>query len=223
MIQGVSAEAYTAARKHAGLIDRSDRGRIVVAGKDRASYLQGLLTNDVAALAPGQGCYSAYLTAQGRFITDLRVYELGDVMLLVLPGDLKDQILAKLDQFIFAEEVTLGDVTGTFRQLAVVGPGAPALIASLIKDATRDQLETMGPHANTRATWEGQPVIIARVIDTGEPGFDLFVDQAYGDDLMHALVQGGAVALDPGTVDALRIEAGVPLFHRDMDEETIPL
>src|SRR5262245_32534671 len=141
MIQAVSAEAYRAARSHAGLIDRTDRGRIVVAGKDRASYLQGLLTNDIAALAAGRGCYAPELTAQGRFITDLRVYELGDVMLLVAPGDLKDQVLAKLDQFIFAEEVTLGDVTASFRQFAVVGPDAAALVGSVLTGAPVEALK----------------------------------------------------------------------------------
>src|SRR6266446_9936635 len=100
MIPAVSGKAYTAARHEAALIDRSGRGRIVVSGKDRASYLQGLLTNDVAALKAGQGCYAAYLTAQGRMIADLHAYELGDVMLLTMAGDVKDGVLAKLDQFI---------------------------------------------------------------------------------------------------------------------------
>ena len=51
-------------------------------------------------------------------IADLFVYELGDVMLLTLPRDVKDAVLAKLDQFIFSEDVQLGDVTDTFAQIA---------------------------------------------------------------------------------------------------------
>src|SRR5438105_6987806 len=103
MIPTVPSTAYEAARRRAGLIDRSDRGRIVVSGADRASYLQGLLTNDIAALKPGHGCYAAYLTAQGRMIADVDVYELGDVMLLTLHRDVKDAVMAKLDQFVFTE------------------------------------------------------------------------------------------------------------------------
>src|SRR5207247_176919 len=80
MIPAVSGDAYTAARHEAALIDRSGHGRIVVSGKDRASYLQGLFTNDIAALKAGQGCYAAYLTPQGRMLADLLVYELGDVI-----------------------------------------------------------------------------------------------------------------------------------------------
>ena len=57
-------------------------GRILLTGADRRSYLQGLLTNDIAALTPGTGCYAAMLTAQGRMMTDMRVLELGDAILL---------------------------------------------------------------------------------------------------------------------------------------------
>src|SRR5262245_55149033 len=126
----VSISAYDAARRRAAFIDRSNRGRIVVTGRDRASYLQGLLTNDVVALAAGHGCYAAYLTAQGRMIADLHVYELGDVMLLDMAGDVKDTVMAKLDQFIFGEDVQLGDVTGTFAQIAVVGPASAAALSA---------------------------------------------------------------------------------------------
>src|SRR5437016_3631946 len=119
-----SAAAYGAARHRAAFIDRSDRGRIVLTGGDRASYLQGLLTNDIAALHAGEGCYSAYLTPQGRMIADMHVYELGDVMLPTTIRDVKDALLSRLDQFIFTEDVQLRDVTDTFVQVAVLGPEA---------------------------------------------------------------------------------------------------
>src|SRR6476661_5305505 len=86
--------AYQAARQRAAFLDRSSRGRLLVSGSDRTSYLQGLLTNDTAALKAGEGCYSAYLTAQGRMIADMSVHELGDVMLLTLAGDVKDAVMA---------------------------------------------------------------------------------------------------------------------------------
>src|SRR5712692_5033266 len=131
----VSDTAYESARRHAALVDRSDRGRIVVTGPDRASYLQGLLTNDVVALKVGQGCYAAYLTPQGRMIADLFVYELGDLMLLSTPLAAKDAVLARLEQFIFTEDVKLGDVTGTFAQMAIVGPNAAAALSGVLEGA----------------------------------------------------------------------------------------
>src|SRR4051812_15944824 len=160
MIPAVSAQAYDAARHRAAFLDRSDRGRIVVSGADRASYLQGLMTNDMVAVKAGQGCYTAYLTAQGRMIADLYAYELGDVLLLMTSGGVKDTVMAKLDQFIFSEDVQLGDVTATFAQIAVLGPEAATIVAGLVRGAGADALSAMTDNANVRAEWSGGSVIV---------------------------------------------------------------
>jgi tRNA-modifying protein YgfZ len=222
MIPAVSVDAYEAARRRVASIDRSGRGRLVVSGADRASYLQGLLTNDIAALKAGHGCYAAYLTAQGRMIADLHVYELGDVILLTMEGDTKETVLSKLDQLIFSEDVQLGDVTNTFAQIALIGPEAAATLSALITGTTAAALTGLPDHGNLRALWDGDPVIVTRVDDAGERGYDVFVDRAKAPRFDAAISEAGAVPLDLATAEAIRLEAGVPLFHRDMDEDTIP-
>src|SRR5262245_16009092 len=188
----VSATAYEAARHRAAVLDRSDRGRIVVSGADRASYLQGLLTNDIVALQSGQGCYAAYLTPQGRMIADLFVYELGDVILLTLERSVRETVLAKLDQFIFSEDVQLGDVTESFAQIGVVGPEAEAVVAAVVTEATADRLRALGEHGNLRAAWGSDAVIVTRTTDVGEPGYDVFVDRTRADAFTAALAAAGA-------------------------------
>ena len=221
MIWPDSLHAYESARQRAAVVRRRELGRIVVSGADRATYLHGLLTNDVAALRAGQGCYAAYLTPQGRMITDLWIYELGDVLLLTLPLDVKDAVLAKLDQFIFTEDVQLGDVTDTFGHLAMVGPAAAAMLGAEL-GVPAESLPA-ADHGSLRAGFEGRPVIVLRVTDLGEPGYDVLADRSTLD-LLHArLTAAGAVELDADAANALRIEAGVPRFHIDMDEDTIPL
>ena len=215
--------AYEAARRRAAWIDRSDRGRILVSGPDRASFLQGLLTNDVAALKPGQGCYAAYLTPQGRMIADMHAYELGEAMLLTVPGELKDPLLERLDQSLFSEDVQLRDMTGAYSQVAIVGPEAAALVARLVTGAESGVLAALREHGNVSARFEGDPAIVTRIDDAGEPGFDLFVGPAKVEPLVAAVAAAGAVPLDAADAEAIRIEAGIPLFHRDMDEQTIPL
>ena len=93
-----------------------------MSGADRASYLQGLLTNDIQALTPGTGCYAAWLTPQGRMLTDLHVFESGDMILLDVPADELAATLQRLDQFLFSEDVQLADLSGT---LAASGSTAP--------------------------------------------------------------------------------------------------
>lgn len=218
-----STTTYELVRRHAGQFNRDDVGRLVVSGTDRASYLNGLLTNDIAALGAGQGCYAAYLTAQGRMITDLHVYELGDVILLTLPRDVKNAVLAKLDQFIFSEDVQVGDVTDSFADVALIGPDAAGIAGGVLADITPGALAALLEHGNVRAGFAGQSVIVLRVTDTGEPGFEMLIDAAAAGALTSALGAAGAVSVDAGLVEVLRVEAGVPKFHRDMDEDTIPL
>ena len=71
-----SLDGYRALRHGAGVVRRGDRGVLAVTGSDRMTWLQGLLTNDVVALAIGGVCDAAYLTPQGRMITDMRVVNL---------------------------------------------------------------------------------------------------------------------------------------------------
>jgi folate-binding protein YgfZ len=194
----------------------------VVSGTDRRSYLHGLLTNDIVALQPGQGCYAAYLTPQGRMIADLWVYELGDVLLLSMARDVKPVVLAKLDQFVFTEDVQLGDVTDTFTATAIVGPRAAGAVADAL-GTSGDRLAQLPEHGSVRADFQGQPAIVLRTTDTGEPGFDVLVKTQHAGPLRERLHASGVVDADAAVAEALRIEGGVPRFHVDMDEETIPL
>ena len=219
MIHAASPAAYDAARRRAAFIDRTDRGRIVVSGADRASYLQGLFTNDIVALHAGRGCYTAYLTAQGRMIADAWVYEVGDVILLNVAADVKSSLLARLDQFIFSEDVQLGDVTDTFAQIGIVGPQAAAIVAEL-SAVPLASLRALPEHGNMRAEASGASLIITSTTDVGEPGFDLYVPRGQVSAVLERMT---VPELDEVTAEAIRIEAGVPKFHHDMDEDTIPL
>src|SRR3954463_12814707 len=159
-------KAYQDARERAVSIDRSTRGRIVVSGADRASYLHALLTNDINALKPGRGCYAAYLTPQGRMISDLYVYELGGEILVVVPRHVKDIVLGKLDRFIFTEDVTVGDATGSFADVAIVGPAANHTVSGLFENASIDRIGALPVHGNLVVNFAGTRAIITRVADT---------------------------------------------------------
>ena len=81
-----SPDDYAALHEDAVIGAIAPRGQIAVAGPDRATFLQGFLTNDTAALSAGHGFYAAWLTPQGRMLCDLHVLESGDMILLRRPG-----------------------------------------------------------------------------------------------------------------------------------------
>jgi folate-binding protein YgfZ len=155
-------------------------------------------------------------------IADLWVFELGDVILIELARDVKDTVLQKLDQFVFTEDVQLGDVSETFGGVAVVGPASADAVARLT-GATVEALASLPNPGALRGTFRGEPAIVLRTTDMGVPGFELLVSRAHSDALATALADAGVVSIDDAAVETLRIEAGVPRFHKDMDEETIPL
>ena len=64
---------------------------------------------------------------------------------------------------------------------------------------------------------------MARITDAGVPGFDVYVERARLTALTDSLAAASLPQVDVDTAEILRIEAGVPVFHRDMDEDTIPL
>ena len=102
--------------------------QLAVAGKDRASFLQGLLTNDIQALDPGTGCYAAWLTPQGRMLTDMHVLESATMVLLDVPAFTASATLARLEQFLFTEEVTLSSLDSSLEAVWMHGRQAPAVL-----------------------------------------------------------------------------------------------
>lgn len=197
----------------------SRTGRILLTGADRRSYLQGLLTNDIEALHPGTGCYAAMLTAQGRMMTDMRVLELGDSVLLDLPGHVTSAIRDHLDRFVFTEDVTVEDVTAIRGAVGVYGPKAlDVLVAAGTGGGAPAQL-----FASTHVRIGGVDAILVRADAPGIPGFDIIAKASDLPAIEQALVAAGAERATPADVEVVRIESGRPLFGADIDTSTIPL
>lgn len=199
----------------------ADRARIAVSGRDRATYLQGLLTNDIAALQAGTGCYAAWLTPQGRMTTDMHVLESGDMILLDVPAATRESVLQRLDQFIFTEDVQLGDLTAGLVEVGVHGPRAAELIEAAVPQAAG--LAAWTQYTNARVGDAAAPVVIARIDRFGVPGYTLYADADRASEVAAAIEGTGAVRASANALEAVRIEAGYPLFGVDMNDDIIPL
>lgn len=223
MTQGYHSPAYQAVKRGAaGMRDRSAEGRLGVSGSDRADWLQGLVTNDVKALAPGRGCYAAYLTPQGRMVSDLRLLALDEAFLMDVPGTTLALVQERFEQFIITEDVHLSDRTGELGRLAVHGPEAPGLLAECL-DMSGERLASLSEHDHLGTDWSGVDALVAGSRDLGVVGFDVYVPRSQLSRLEQALGGHGVASLDEVTWHTLRIEAGRPLFGVDMTDDTIPL
>jgi folate-binding protein YgfZ len=136
----------------------------------------------------------------------MRVFELGEMILLDLERDLTDTVRTHLDTFVIAEDVVVADVTGTFAQLGLYGPGAAGIL-----------------DLATAAEPSAAPAFVLPGGDIGVSGVELIVPGEAVGTLASALERSGAVPIDRETVEVTRLEAGIPRFLVDMDSTTIPL
>jgi tRNA-modifying protein YgfZ len=221
-------EHYDALRTRAGLLDRSQHGRLQLTGADRRAYLQGLLTNDIAALDAGQGCYAALLTPQGRMISDMRVSELGDRVLLDLSAATVDVVRRRLEDFIFSEDVAVEDLRDAMCHYGLYGPDAARILTGALtqgdcRSAGAGDLDRLPLGANVCGALGDAAVWVVRSDDFGVDGFEILTAASRGGDLARALADGGAAPVEEAAAEVTRVEAGRPRWGIDMDEDTIPL
>lgn len=139
-------ESYQAVHTRGGVVRRTDRRVLAVSGAERAAWLQGLVTNDVQTLAPGESCYAAYLTPQGRMITDMNIFAAGDRLLLDVPALLAANLRERLDGLIFAEDVQVTDESGRLLVWTVISGALVDLAGEVLpaeyKSLTEIDLDT---------------------------------------------------------------------------------
>lgn len=108
----------------AGTAVLAERGVLRLAGADRAGFLQGLVSNDVGALATGSLTYAALLSAQGKFQHDFFVQAEDDSFLIDCEGPRREDLLRRLKLYKLRSKIELSDVTDHFEVQVAFGTGA---------------------------------------------------------------------------------------------------
>jgi folate-binding protein YgfZ len=217
-----SAQAL-ACREGAGLFALRDRGLVVVEGADRVRWLNGMLSNDVAALAPGRersGCYALLLTRIGRIVTDVHVLLREGAFWLETERAAVAPLLANLSKFIIADDVRLTEASAAWERLALEGPAASQIFASAAGESPR-----LAPDSADGFAVAGIPVLAGAWGVSGEDALQLFAPAGAAERVAQALRRAGADRLVEAGEDALeilRIEAGTPRFGRELSEAVLP-
>ena len=207
---------YRAAREGAALFDRSALGKVSVTGRDRLAFLQGMLTNDVKGLQPGQGAPAAFLDAHGKVTVLLAVYATADQVLIELPASLTEKTLQTIDRYLISEKAYFESVDEGFAILSVQGPAARGLLESLAGGALE-----LAPYAHAEVTIAGAPVRVINRAEGPAPGFHCWVPAEHAAAVRSALESAGAVPAGDETLAVLRIEAGQPWYPQDVDDSVI--
>ena len=216
---GDPAAEHEAVRERAGLIDRSERGKIEVTGKDRATFLHGLVSNDVKGLTPGQGNESALLDVHGKVTALLTVHCLADRLVLETDGPLAGALLAAIDRYLFSERAELEDVTAAAGILTVAGPHA----RKIAEQALGAPISNLPRWHHVLVPWESMELRVVRTEETGEEGYDVWVAPAGLGRLWDRLREAGAQPIGRDAWDVLRLEAGGVRYGADVDASTLLL
>jgi folate-binding protein YgfZ len=214
---GDVAAEYGAVRERVGVIDRADRGLIEATGRDRATFLHALLSNEIRALAPGQGCAATLLDVHGKVQVTLLVWVFDDRIVLVTPPGMAATAYEQLDKYLFAEKVVLEDVSSANALLLLAGPEAPMLVSRLAAAALPET-----PWSNVGAALAGVDVRLIRGAgETGEAEVWVMGPVDGATRLWDAVVAAGARPVGQSAVETLRIEAGTPRFGQDVDASVL--
>lgn len=221
--RGASAE-YTTAHESVVLMDRSPLGRIELSGADRADFLHRMSTNDMRLVKAGQGVQTVLTTPEAHIVELLTVYPSGETLLCITDPKNRSKVFDWFRRNIFfRDKVKPRDVSMDTAQLTLFGPRSSELL-------TACGLSEPSPFATYEAraaTMGGMDVLLGRVPDVAGGGFDLICASDSAGLLWDRLMDAGrSMGISPlGTIafEMLRIEAGVPLYGRELSEQYNPL
>ena len=214
--EGIMAE-HLWTRKSAGLFDVSHMGQLVFSGEGADAALECVLPGDIRGLRDGRMRYSLLLDAGGGILDDLIVTRRGDALYMVVNGATKyDDIGYLLDHL--PDELTM-NLMDEQALLAVQGPKAVDALARVVPGVEALVFMTAGAF-----DWQGSSLWISRSGYTGEDGFEISVPAVCVEALADALTaQAEIKPIGLGARDSLRLEAGLPLYGHDLDEDTTPI
>jgi len=232
-------QGYREAVERAALVDRNDRGRLLLHGRAPAQMLAGIVTNrlpdapepeDEGSRVRGRARYAAILTPKGKMVTELRLIRLeGEVeaFLLDLPAAGLEGTMAYFGKYLPPRFATVDDLAGETGMLTVVGPAAAETLVGegLASDsATLEQMEEDAfvaypdrdrPHTDS--------IRVLRAWAGAVPAFDVLGRRSAIVELRGRLEGAGLPVLGEEVERVLRIESGRPVFGEELDESTIPL
>ncbi len=205
---------YSAITEACGLLDRSDRGKLALSGREAKRFLQGQVSNDVVALSPGAGCYATFLTPKGKMLGDLRILDAGDELMLDTARVALQELFNMIRRFSVGYEAELHKRTVQLGLLSLLGPGAESVLESV---AALGSLGS-GEHAHMTAEVAGVSVRAVRT----DLGIDLFCNAGATAGLAAALQPAGARPVSEAAAEVVRVETGRPRYGVDLDDSVIP-
>lgn len=207
---GVDFEKISGLR--AAWLDLSRRAILRASGADRVRFLDGMVSNHVAALGVGESCYATLLDRKGHILADLNVLLLDDAILLDTAPGTGETACSTLERHVIADDVEFEDLSGSWRQCAFEGPGAAAAVAAISGLVPLPGCVELQERAEGAVLWWGGGSLTEEGVRCLGPA---------------AVVEGvvaaaGLPELQSEAAEILRVEGFRPAYGVDMTERNFP-
>lgn len=210
-------------RSHAGLFDLGYNGLMRVSGREAVQFLQGLLTNDVKSLERGKGMRTGFLTGHGKIRALAIVLGLGQEFLIINDPQTHEKVFQYVFPFSYAGDFVVEDISAEYQTLSLQGPNSHLVM----KEACFEPIPELAEYEWAENVIAGHKSLVVRRSHTGEPGYDILVPTVGVKDVWDFLLMKGKFhSLTPAgqsALDILRIEAGIPVYGVDLDENNMML
>ncbi len=214
---GNSRAEFNALRSGCAVYDLGWRSRIVVSGKDRVRWLNGMITNNIRDLQPGRGNYSFLLTPQGHIQGDLYAYNRGDYLLLGTERWQTAGLLERLKKYIIMDKVELEDLSDRLTGIAIQGPRTAEVLAASGLAAPEVQSMEVADFV-----WNDIGLSVTRMASDRFLTYELCMSADNAPDLWDTLVSSGAAPAGMEALEMFRVAAGIPRFGQDIHERDLP-
>jgi folate-binding protein YgfZ len=216
-----------AIRTGAAIYPLTDRAFLRITGSDATRWLNGMVTNSIQSLQPGEGNYNFLLNAQGRIQADCTIYRdpTADPIEYLLESD-KSQISTiqqLLDHFIIMDDVELSPLEKS--GIAIIGPKAFHTLAQLALGDNEEVLAAAAasPAGAFRTGLLGNEALALIPPSQATPIYEVwFPTEAQANHLRDQLQALGAPEISPETLEAHRILSATPKFGQDIRDRDLP-
>jgi len=199
------------------VFDLSNRAKIAITGNDRVRWLNGMVTNNIRDLQPGNGVYSFLLNPQGHILGDFFTYHLGDRIVVDTDNSQVDKILATFDHYIIMDDVELAKVSDQIACVGIAGPRAKHALAMAgleVSELTSLQVQDV--------TWKQSEGRVVAGEHEQYPSYEIWITPERAAEVMQTVQSAGAMPISREAFDIYRVALGIPRYGQDIRERDLP-
>lgn len=215
---------HMAVRQACGLFDVSHMGEVIITGPDALNNINNLFTNDFTNMKDGRVRYSPMCNETGGVVDDLIVYRMNqEKYFIVVNASNRHKDVQWMKDHLFGNAV-LEDLSDSYAQLALQGPKSRTILAKLAAEA---DLPEKYYTFHDQVSVGGYRCLVSQTGYTGEHGYEIYCRPEDAPKIWDALLEAGKeeglIPCGLGARDTLRLEAAMPLYGHEMDDQISPL